>query len=83
LAVGDIDGEGAVDVVTSGKDVKVAAWYQNDGKGTFKKHIIAHNQSGYDLRLIDMDGDGDLDVLNAGETSKNVVWYENKIFTSR
>lgn len=78
LAVADINGDGHADVVTCGKEANgVAAWYANDGKGRFVKHVIDSNQGSYDLTTIDMDGDGDLDVLIAGHASKNVVWYQN------
>ena len=59
--------------------VGVAAWYENNSKGLFTKHIIDRNQGSYDTRTIDMDSDGDLDVLIAGHTSNNVVWYENPL----
>ena len=52
-------------------------WYENDGKGIFKLHVVDNLQESYDLRTVDMDGDGDLDLLNAGRGSANVVWYEN------
>lgn len=77
LAIGDIDGDGDVDGVTCGKDSYVVAWYENDGKGNFRKHVIHDDQAAYDIRLADMDVDGDLDVLVAGQNSRNVVWYEN------
>ena len=77
LAIGDIDGDGDVDGVTCGKDSYVVAWYENDGKGNFRKHVIHDDQAAYDIRLVDMDVDGDLDVLVAGQNSRNVVWYEN------
>ena len=79
LAVADLNGDGKLDVVTVAKDSRVAAWFENDGKGRFKQHRISDNQSAYDIRLVDMDGDGDLDLLVAGFESNNVVWYENRI----
>jgi hypothetical protein len=79
LAVADLDGDGDVDVVTAAKDSRIAAWFENDGKGNFKEHRIAENQSAYDVRLVDMDGDGDLDIVVAGFESNNVVWYENRM----
>jgi hypothetical protein len=33
LAVADLDGDGDLDIVTVAKDARVAAWYENDGKG--------------------------------------------------
>lgn len=82
LAVGDIDGDGDIDAVTCAKDSQIAAWFENDGQGTFQTHVIAREQAAYDIRLFDMDRDGDLDVLIAGQASRNVVWFENPAMTS-
>ncbi|GAB4137682.1 MAG: FG-GAP-like repeat-containing protein [Planctomycetaceae bacterium] len=77
LVVIDMDGDGDLDAATCAYGDRIAAWFENDGKGHFKTHIVAHNQAAYDIRAVDMDGDGDLDLLIAGQRSKNVVWYEN------
>jgi hypothetical protein len=77
LAVADIDGDGDLDAVTCGYEDRIAAWFENDGRGNFTTHVISSDQAAYDIRLIDMDGDGDLDVLIAGQMSQNVVWYQN------
>jgi len=79
LAIADLNGDGKPDVVTVAKDSRVAAWFENDGKGQFKEHPISSDQSAYDIRLVDMNNDRDLDLLVAGFESKNVVWYENRI----
>ena len=84
LAIGDIDRDGDVDAVTcsavyDGSVPTGAAWFENDGKGKFKTHLIAAGQASYDTRLVDMDGDGDLDVLVAGQDSRNIVWFENRV----
>ncbi len=79
LVLEDLDQDGDLDAATCGHyETGVLAWYENDGKGRFTKHVIDVNQSSYDLRAVDMDGDGDLDFLIAGHFSNNVVWYENK-----
>ncbi len=77
LAVADIDNDGDIDIATCAKDSRQAAWYENNGKGQFTRHLIGSEQSSYDVRLVDMDGDGDLDLLVCGEQSRNVVWHEN------
>ena len=72
-----MDDDGDLDAATCAYGDKVAAWYENDGKGEFAKHIVGEDQESYDIRAIDMDVDGDLDLLVAGRGSKNVVWYEH------
>jgi len=84
LAVADINGDGHLDAVTCGKEANgEAAWYENDGKGEFVKHVIGSNQGSYDLTTVDMDGDGDLDVLIAGHASRNLVWFQNPFVTTQ
>jgi hypothetical protein len=77
LALADVDGDGDLDSGSGAKDSGVVAWFENDGKGRFRTHVLFEDQSAYDARWIDMDGDGDLDLLIAGQESRNVVWFEN------
>ncbi len=80
LVVLDLDQDGDQDFATCGRQADgKAAWYENDGKGSFDRHWIGENQGSYDIRAVDMDGDHDLDLLIAGHQSKNVVWYENQL----
>jgi hypothetical protein len=84
LATGDMDGDGDIDAVTcsavyDGSKPTGVAWFENDGKGKFRTHLIAANQASYDTRLTDIDGDGDLDILIAGQESRNVIWFENRL----
>ena len=72
-----MDGDGDIDAATCGYGSEQVAWYENNGKGKFRIHIVANNQAAYDIRAVDMDGDKDLDLLIAGQRSKNVVWYAN------
>jgi len=77
LVVADIDGDGDLDAATCAYGDKLAAWYENDGKGAFEVHIVGRDQEAYDIRALDMDQDGDLDLLIGGRGSDNVVFYEN------
>ncbi len=77
LAVQDLDGDGDIDAATCAYGDKIAAWFENDGRGNFRTHIIGEDQEAYDIRAVDLDSDGDLDFLIAGRGSNNVVWYEN------
>lgn len=77
LVVIDMDSDGDLDAATCAYGDKLAFWFENDGKGKFKSHLVAEDQEAYDIRAVDMDGDDDLDLLIAGRGSKNVVWCEN------
>lgn len=77
LQVVDMDGDGDIDAATCAYGSRIAAWFENDGKGNFKTHVVARDQAAYDIRAVDMDGDKDLDLVIAGQQSKNVVWCEN------
>lgn len=77
LQVVDMDGDGDIDAATCAYESKVAAWFENDGRGRFTTHIVGRDQAAYDIRAVDLDVDGDLDLLIAGQNSKNVVWYEH------
>ena len=77
LQVVDIDGDGDVDAATCARLSRLAVWYENDGQGNFRAHVVGRDQAAYDIRVLDLDQDRDLDFLIAGEASKNIVWYEN------
>ena len=79
IRVGDIDGDGALDVIVTSVDDKIA-WYRNsDGQGTFgKQELIVANITGtQSVSAGDIDGDGDIDALSASIVDGAIVWYEN------
>lgn len=75
LAVGDIDGDGKLDVVAG------EYWYSNGDwmpqkvrrLEPFGKDYLQNNSD----HLWDIDGDGDLDVVAGGYTTTTVNWFEN------
>ncbi len=73
LVVTDMDDDGDIDAATCAFGDKLAVWFENDGKGEFKTHVIGREQEAYDIRAVDKD----LDLVIAGRRSNNVVWYEN------
>lgn len=68
LEVGDMDGDGDIDVVTCDKK-KVVLWEQVTPV-EFREHVILERK-GEGLKLADIDGDGDLDIVFGGS------WLEN------
>jgi len=79
VAVGDVDGDGDLDVLTGHSDV-VRVWL-NDGTGGFADNgqwLDGGGEVGA-LALGDLDGDGDLDAFVAYDTGSvfNKVWLNN------
>ncbi|MDF1860860.1 MAG: VCBS repeat-containing protein [Verrucomicrobiales bacterium] len=75
VSVGDIDGDGKLDVVAG------EYWYQApDFKQLPVRKLMpfgADYMQNNSEHLVDMDGDGDLDVLAGAFTLPIVNWYEN------
>lgn len=63
-AVGDLDMDGDLDIITSAYFDLVL--FENDGSGNFQTHKIDGFVGRYEVRLADMDRDGDLDIISRG-----------------
>lgn len=79
LAVGDIDGNGALDVVVASYGNGSVSWYPNNGIGLFdhRELVSTEVEDASLVNLGDLDSDGDLDVLTAEQGSGTVSWFEN------
>ena len=86
LAVGDIDLDGRVDVVSTNRGsepAKCVAWQTWEGSPADRKwkenDIGGIEGAKFDLiELIDLDKDGDLDVVTCEEVAGlGLIWYEN------
>ncbi len=83
--VGDIDGDGDLDIVSRMSGSHWMAWYENlDGIGQqWEQHIIELNGIAENsFELVDMDGDGHLDIVSQkrqGSTSNPdaIGWRKN------
>lgn len=81
LEIGDIDGDGDLDIISSYYPRNIA-WIENFGNNTFSspKLIVDYLQVpelGAHMEIIDFDNDGDLDVLANGNVFDNIFWCEN------
>jgi hypothetical protein len=83
LDTGDLDGDGAPDLVTcehKGPHLRLQ-WWRNDGGGNFAMHEIDRGKEGHlGARLFDLDGDGDLDIVShAWDTWKDLhTWRTDR-----
>ena len=82
--VGDINGDGAIDVVAAemhqGADPDEVAVYINVGYGlSFKKQIVSTKGSHF-VRVADIGKDGDMDIIGANwsGTYQPIEMWENK-----
>lgn len=77
--MGDMDGDGDLDVVFATSENKVA-WYENTlGEEMFGTQRVVSTSSGSPrwVTLGDADGDDDLDVFSAFYLGDKIAWYEN------
>lgn len=92
LQLGDIDGDGHLDIFAA----EMAKWtesrsdpdhpgatawiFYGDGQGKFRKTVFTTGQGWHEARLADLDGDGDLDLLNKPynwDSPRVDIWLNN------
>ncbi|GAB2852936.1 FG-GAP-like repeat-containing protein [Hymenobacter ruber] len=90
VEVGDMDGDGRLDIVTANAGTGNVSVFRNTGTATGTVSFAASQQynvadSAYGLALGDLDGDGDLDIVAMtydGNNTATVSLLRNVIFSS-
>jgi elongation factor P hydroxylase len=79
VAAADLDGDGDIDLTSVDTTGNAIYWFENDGKGNFKKHTIAKGETGWLERhaIGDVDGDGKPDVVCVKNLVGELVWFRN------
>jgi hypothetical protein len=76
LAIGDVDGDGKVDIILA--DKKQFVWYRN---GDWKRFLIAENLTEYDNVCVaarDIDGDGKVEIAVGAQWNPSETTDEQK-----
>jgi hypothetical protein len=77
ITLGDVDGDGYLDLVISGNDYGASIWL-NNGNGSFvQTQMIDIDPDVRAVKLVDLDGDGDLDLL-LGTVGTRVLFNDGK-----
>ncbi|HYJ89346.1 MAG TPA: VCBS repeat-containing protein [Pyrinomonadaceae bacterium] len=78
VALGDLDGDGALDIVVANDTGNRSALYRNDGKGnfTFLRGLGSGREARRAVALGDLDKDGDLDVVLVGPEQDHIYINE-------
>ena len=83
--VGDIDGDGYLDVVCSAPFGNTVTWFRNTTHdiGSTPPYFGAGNQitgfaeGAYGVAIADLNSDGNRDVLSASWADNKIAWYQN------
>ena len=73
----DLNGDGALDILTTSTNDNKLAWHENDGTRWFSPQKVISFDAGNGVDAGDIDGDGDTDIVSTNFGSDTVSWFEN------
>lgn len=81
LAVGDIENDGDLDVISIALSSNQLVLHRNTGGGaspTFTRSVIDNNAiDGSNVKLADLNNDGHLDIISISSLNNDLNWYRN------
>lgn len=78
VVLGDIDGDGDLDLVIGNDSDQANLIYVNDGSGHFiKSSQVLESNSTSSVTLVDIDDDGDLDLIEGNTNNQDSLVYIN------
>lgn len=65
ISAADLTGNGSLDIIAGDTDSYCLYWFENDGQGNFKRHIVHYRHGEWIERhqVVDLNGDGQLEVV--------------------
>ena len=75
----DVNGDGHMDALSASFFDDRVAWYENDGRESFTRHVLHSSSDGAsDVLAADVDRDGDLDIVSSSYNDDTIAWFENR-----
>ncbi len=80
ITIADLDGDGDMDLATTGYSSHDVIWYENvDGNGTFgPNNLITDSEKwSFSITTADINNDSKMDILTTARFRGRVSWFEN------